>query len=193
VAYSALLERAALSTLPIPKRDVAAAAHGTAGRSAVVRAILQDDVRRAWIRERLHVGGVSARAVQAFQATYAETRARLVQVSEPVPWLGDRDQGYALEANAPPEVFSLTRRAHVNTPDGVVTVTPLEDTLPLGAVPPEVARTSIVAALRTFAQADAYRRWLAIAEAPLLDTAICARDELPATGEVDLSPYTSRS
>jgi hypothetical protein len=157
-----------------------------------VRAILQDDVRRAWIRERLRVGGVSPSAVQAFQATYAETRARLVKVSEPVPWLGGRARGYALEANAPRELFSLTRPGRVATPDGVLTVTPLEDTLPLGAVPPEVARTSIVAALRTFAQADAYRRWLATNEAPLLEKALCARDDLPPPGEVDLSLYMSR-
>jgi hypothetical protein len=192
VAYSALLERAALATLPIPTAVVAAAARGTRARTASVRAILQDDVRRAWIRERLTVGGVSQSAVIAFQQTYAETRARLVDVSDPVAWLGGLTRGYALEANAPPEIFSLAGRARLHTPDGLLTVTPLEETLPLGALPPELARTSIVAALRGFAQADAYRRWLARAEAPLLAEAVCARDDLPAQGEVDLTPYVSR-
>jgi hypothetical protein len=192
VAYSALLERAALASLPIPTSVVAAAARGTRGRTAAVRAILQDDVRRAWIRERLSVGGVSRTAVAAFQATYAETRARLVRVSEPVSWLGGRTRGYALEATAPPELFSLARPGLLHTPDGLLTVTPLEDTLPLGALPPELARPSIVAALHAFAQADAYRRWLARAEGPLIDDAVCARDDLPFQGEVDLAPYVPR-
>jgi hypothetical protein len=192
VAYSALLERAALAALPIPEAVVAAAARGTRGRTATVRAILQDDVRRAWIRERLTVGGFSPAAVTAFQQTYAETRARLVEVSEPVSWLGARKRGYALEATAPPEVFSLRRPARLHTPDGVLAVTPLEGTVPLGALPPALVRPSIVAALRAFAQADAYRRWLVRAEAPLLAEAICARDDLPLQGEVDLTPYVAR-
>jgi len=192
VAYSALLERAALAALPIPEAVVAAAARGTRGRTATVRAILQDDVRRAWIRERLTVGGFSPAAVTAFQKTYAETRARLVQVSEPVSWLGARKRGYALEATAPPELFSLRHRARLHTPDGVLTVTPLEGTVPLGALPPALVRPSIVAALRAFAQADAYRRWLVRAETPLLAEAICARDDLPLQGEVDLAPYVAR-
>ncbi len=193
VAYSALLERAALAALPIPKANVAAAARGVAGRPAPVRAILQDDVRRAWIRERLKVGGASRSSVAAFQQTYADTAARLVETSEPVPWLGDRKRGYALEASAPPEVLRIQGPGRLHTPDGPIKVTPLEDALPLGALPPELARPSIVAALRSFAQADAYRRWLVRTETPLLDEAICLRDELPQPGEVDLAPYVTRS
>jgi hypothetical protein len=192
VAYSALLERAALAALPIPKDVVAAAARGGQGRPAAVRAILQDDVRRAWIRERLTVGGVSATAVLAFHRTYAGTRARLVQVSEPVSWLGGRRLGYALEPTAPPQVFTLAGPRLVPTPDGFRRVEPLEDTMPLGALPTSEVRTSIVAALRAFAQAEAYRRWLTRAEVPLLAGATCARDELPQQGEVDLSPYITR-
>ena len=193
VAYSALLERAALATLPIPDAVVAAAARSARGRPAAVRAILQDDVRRTWIRERLTVGGVSAVAIDRFQQTYAETDARLVEVSQAVPWLGDRKRGYALEATAPPELFALSRPGRVATADGFVTVTPLEGTVPLGTLPPELAKPSIVAALRSFAQAEAYRRWLVRIEAPLLAEAICARDDLPQQGEVDLAPYVTRS
>lgn len=193
VAYSALLERAALAALPIPRTDVAAASRGAAGRPPVVRAILQDDVRRAWIRERLKVAGASAAAVAAFQHTYADTSARLVEVSEPVSWLGGRKRGYALQATAPPEVFRLHRPAQLHTPDGPLQVSPLADALPLGVLPPELARPSILAALRSFAQADAYRRWLVKVETPLLDSALCLRDRLPQPGEVDLSPYVSRS
>jgi hypothetical protein len=192
LSYSALLERAALAALPIPDAVVAAAARGTRGRTATVRAILQDDVRRAWIRERLTVGGFSPAAVAAFQATYAESRARRVEVSEPVSWLGDRKRGYALEATAPPELFALRRRGRLHTPDGLLTVTPLGGTIALGALQPPLVRPSIVAALRAFAQADAYRRWLVRAEAPLLGEAICARDDLPLQGEVDLAPYLAR-
>ncbi len=193
VAYSALLERAALARLPIPNAAVAAATRAAARRPASVRAILQDDVRRTWIRERLTVGGVSAVAIARFQQTYAETRARLVEVSQAVPWLGDRKRGYALEANAPRELFALSRPGRVATADGIVKVTPLEETVSLGSLPPELARTSMVAALRSFAQADSYRRWLVGVEAPLLDEAVCAHDDLPQQGEVDLAPYVARS
>ncbi len=193
VAYSALLERAALATLPIPKSVVVAAARGGQGRPAAVRAILQDDVRRAWIRERLTVGGVSPAAVGAFHQTYAGTLARLVQVSEPVSWLGGLRRGYALEPTAPPQVFSLAGARRVPTPDGFVRIEPLEGTFLLGALTISEARASIVAALRSFAQADSYRLWLTRVEAPLLADATCVRDELPQQGEVDLTPYIGRA
>jgi hypothetical protein len=109
-----------------------------------------------------------------------------------VSWLGGRTRGYALEATAPAEVFALGRAGRLHTPDGVLTVTPLEPALPLGVLPAALARPAIVTALRTFAQADAYRRWLMRAEGPLLAEAVCARDHLPLQGEVDLAPYVSR-
>jgi hypothetical protein len=41
--------------------------------------------------------------------------------------------------------------------------------------------------LGRFAKDDVYQRWLRTREAALLGDAVCARDDLPAPGDVDLT------
>ena len=43
--------------------------------------------------------------------------------------------------------------------------------------------------LDRFARDDVYQPWLRAQETALLGTAVCARDELPATGDVDLTAW----
>jgi len=68
-------------------------------------------------------------------------------------------------------------------------VRPLGDAVPLGSLPLAEARPAIAAALRTFAQRDAYERWSEQRQRALLDRTICARDDLPQPATIDLSTY----
>jgi hypothetical protein len=43
--------------------------------------------------------------------------------------------------------------------------------------------------LGRFAKQDVYARWLRAREAGLLTAAVCARDDVPVTGEVDLASW----
>ena len=123
-----------------------------------VRAFLADELRRDTVATRFVVAKPSAAAVSAFYQTYASFTARLVEVPEPVGWLGERRRGYALETFAPYPVFTLGRAGKVQTAAGRVLVKPLGASLPLGALPLTDARPTIEAALRSPAAASSARR-----------------------------------
>ncbi|MER3408823.1 MAG: hypothetical protein C4306_01665 [Thermoleophilia bacterium] len=68
-------------------------------------------------------------------------------------------------------------------------LTPLEDALPLSAVPLPVARPAIRAALVSFARRQALEAWSTAAQERALARIACQRDDLPAVSTVDLSAY----
>jgi hypothetical protein len=171
-------------------RYLAALARAHANRG-LARAALAAELRRDAIEAGLPVAPVGSAAVSAFSDAYAATDARLVTTKTPVPWLGGRTRGVALAGFAPARVLTLPvgRSATVQTVSGPVSVQPADDTLPLGAVPPSLARPAIVAALTKLAEDDAYQSWLLGKERNMVAVATCAGDDVPAPLPVDLESY----
>ena len=209
-AYSALFERFVESDqTPIPTKSVldaekavirqsfggSRAAYVAALRDAhanvsVARGVLGDELRRAQVQRTLPAGFPSAEQVQTFYESYPDLQVRLVQAKKPLPsWLGPAAKGFAISEVAPPSVFDLTKASSVRTSEGTFTVTPLDDPLPLGAVPLGKATPAIRAALKSFNRGEAYERWTVGKQRAALNTAICARDDLPQPSAVDLTSY----
>ncbi len=116
---------------------------------------------------------------------------RLVSAKPAPQWLGGKARGLALSEVAPDRVFSLTtgRAEVVRTSDGAFTVRTLGDALPLGAVPLGQVKPAITAALQAFARGAAFERWTVAKQRSALNDALCARDDLPQPGAVDLASY----
>src|SRR5262249_15602394 len=102
-----------------------------------------------------------------------------------------RTQGFAVAPAAPADLFDLPIAVDSTlvTADGIFTVHPLENSLPLGAIPLETARFGIGNALRAFARGELFDRWETARQALGLSRLICLRDELPSIGSVPLSSY----
>ena len=90
-----------------------------------------------------------------------------------------------------PKLFDLGtgQSSSVLTSQGSYTVKALKDPLPLGAVPLGQARPAILSALRTFASGVAFEHWTVAKQRAALNTATCARDDLPQPAAVDLVQY----
>jgi hypothetical protein len=208
-AYSALFERFVESDqTPIPTKSVldaeravirqsfggSRAAYVAALREAhanvsVARGVLGDELRRAQVQRTLPSAAIGPDAVQTFYESYPDLQVRLVQ-SRPVPsWLGTQAKGYAIAEVAPPSVFGLKKSSPVRTSEGTFTIKPLDDPLPLGAVPLGKATPAIKAALKSFNRGEAYERWTIGKQRAALNTAICAKDDLPQPSAVDLTSY----
>jgi hypothetical protein len=112
-------------------------------------------------------------------------------VNLPAPWLGNKKEGFALSSLAPEALFNLPsgRAATLQTPLGAFKITPLGATEPLGALPLESVRGAVADTLRSFKLGEAYERWTGGQQARMLRVSICARDDLPAPGSVDLSTF----
>lgn len=155
---------------------------------ATARGILGDELRRITLEAKLPAGTPAGTEISTFYQSYPDLLVRRVQMKKPSPWLGGRTRGLLLSAIAPQALFKGGART-VWTPTGSVAVTPLGAALPLGAVPLDQARPSIVAALEGFARGEAYERWSEGVQQRALNTAICAHDDLPQPGAVELSTY----
>jgi hypothetical protein len=158
------------------------------------RALLLDEVRRDVVRARFRPAAPGAAAISEFHRTYANLQVRLVEVPRPVPWLGGRTRGLAVETFAPARVFALQRAGRVRTIHGLIQVKPLGDTVYLGTVPLAEARRGIETSLGRFARVAAYESWLAKAQERALDQAICAGDRLPTPAALtldDLLPFVT--
>lgn len=158
------------------------------------RGLLLDELRREAVRARFRAPAAGGAAIAEFHATYGNLRARLVETARPVDWLGGRTRGLAIETFAPTRIFALAGPRRVRTIHGLIRVTPLEDTLLLGAVPLADARAAIASSLNRFARVAAYENWLAKAQAAALTEAICAGDRLPAPAALtlgDLLPFVT--
>lgn len=210
-AYSALFERLVESDQsPVPTSAVLAAERGVilqsfgGSRAAyvnalqqanasvpVARGILGDQLRRAQVQATLPGGTPTAAEIQTFYQSYPDLSVRLVS-SKPQPsWLGTRKQGFAISQVAPDRIFTLPRdkAAVLRTSEGSFRIKPLDDALPLGAVPLKKATPAIAAALREFQRGDAFENWTVAKQRYVLNTAICARDDLPQPSAVDLTSY----
>jgi len=210
-AATALLQRAVLrSEEPVDPQTVLAAERAIVrdrfGRSPVryraalaaarltvadARSIIADRLARDRVEERFRPRPATSSQVTAFLATYAATRVRLVSVAPEAPWLGDVSRGFAVETIAPAEVFTLpqTRSSSIDTADGRFAVRPLGPPVPLLGLPAADAQEVARRVLGRFARDDVYERWLNREEGELLTTAVCARDALPAKGDVDLTAW----
>jgi hypothetical protein len=210
-AATALLQRAVLrSEEPVDPQTVLAAERAIVrdrfGRSPVryraalaaarltvadARSIIADRLARDRVEERFRPRPATSSQVTAFLATYAATRVRLVSVAPEAPWLGDVSRGFAVETIAPAEVFTLpqTRSSSIDTADGRFAVRPLGPPVPLLGLPAADAQEIARRVLGRFARDDVYERWLNREEGELLTTAVCARDALPAKGDVDLTAW----
>jgi hypothetical protein len=169
-------------------RAALAAAHVTL---ADARAIVADRLARGLVQERFRPRAPSAAQIAAFISTYAATNVRLVSVEPEAPWLGDAVRGFAVQTIAPDQVFALSAgvRAQIDTVDGRFAVRPLGPSLPLHALPPARARDVAKAVLGRFAKDAVYQQWLRAQENDLLAKAVCARDDLPVAGDVDLTAW----
>ena len=157
----------------------------------VARAAVADELLRAQIEGSLAVPAPTEPAVQLFYSTYPDVLIRPFRVQPAAPWLGNRTSGFALAAAAPAAVFRL--RAAVASPFttglGSYTVTPLGESLPLGAVPYVDARGAIRTALVSFARTQAYEDGARKRAESALNRTICLRDDLPNPALVSVSTY----
>lgn len=155
------------------------------------RGVIADELRRALIQRRMSIGNPSGDDVQAYYDTYANANARLVETKVPVPWLGGRKSGYALESNAPRQLFSMPggRWIAVRTMLGTFQVRAGQPASPLGAMPLEVARPAVVNALKSLARDQRYESWLLARERGYAEIAVCRRDDQPTPGVVPLTDY----
>jgi len=170
-------------------RAALAKAHATV---AAARGVIADELRRVKIESGFHTGGVSAADVREFYASYAQSLVRLVETKARAPWLGNRTRGYALADTAPPQLFSLPQGGKwkaVRTMRGTFQVKALDDAVPLGALPLDVARQPVVDALHELDRSDRYESWLMARERQLDDQAVCRRDVQPDPSFVDLTDY----
>jgi len=210
-AYSALYERAVESgRVPVPGQAVLAAERAVitqefrGSRSAylsalkqahasvdIARGVLGDQLRRAKLEATLTASNPSSAEVKTFYDSYPDLLVRMVQAKPAPGWLGGKPKGLALDEVAPIGVFDVATGTSVvvRTSDGSFTVKALADALPLGAVPLGQAKPTIAAALRAFARGAAFEQWSVAQQRAALNTAICARDELPQPAAVDLTSY----
>jgi hypothetical protein len=163
-------------------------AHAT---PAAARGVISDELRRALIEERMKVPSPSRAAVQAYYETYAETETRLVESKKPAPWLGGHKRGFALESNAPPQLFTVPdgRWVTIQTMRGPFKVRAREPALPLGAVPFDLASSAVARALKALARDERYENWLLARERGYAEVALCRNDDQPTPGLVPLTDY----
>ena len=158
---------------------------------AVARGILGDELRQAEISATLHAPAPSAAELQTFYMSYPSLPVRLVQAKPAPQWLGGKPQGYAISEVAPDRLFALEtgKKAVVRTSEGVYAVKALGDALPLGAIPFGRAKPAIAAALGAFARGLAFESWTVARQHGALNTAICAKDDLPQPAAIDLTQF----
>jgi hypothetical protein len=210
-AYSALYQRLIESeSAPVSSRQVLAAERAVIAQAfkgsraayvaglrkvhasvTIARGILGDQLRRAQVAATLSARAPSASDVQVFYDSYPELLVRQVKASPAPTWLDRKPQGLALSEVAPNWLFDIKtgRGGRVRTSEGVFTVKALNDALPLGAVPLGQATPAIKAALRSFARGAEYERWSVGRQRFGLNSAICARDDMPQPAAVDLTAY----
>jgi hypothetical protein len=138
------------------------------------------------VRTRFVVTAPGSAAIESFYRAYSAFRARSVQTSEPVGWLGERRRGYAIETFAPRTIFGLRRARTMPTATGTLRVKPLGETVPLGSLPLLEVRSAIDTALRRQLRADKYDDWLVAQAKAALERATCAGDDLPQAAAIDV-------
>jgi hypothetical protein len=157
----------------------------------VARAAIADELIREQAESAIPVAAPIEAQIQGFYAAYPDVLARPFEVTPAAPWLGNRTSGFALAVAAPGALFRLpsTVASPFTTGLGSYTVTPLDEPLPVGAVPYESARPAIRTALRSFARRQAYEDATRKRAEAALNRTICLRDDLPSPAVVAVSTY----
>lgn len=165
-----------------------AKAHATLN---VARAVIADELLRAKAEAATKATPPTGAQIAAFYQSYPEALVRAVRAKPAPRWLGNRRQGFALAAASPETLFRLPAgiEATLATSSGSYAVTPLDEPLPLGALPLELARPAIRAALIAFARSDAYDRAARKRQEQALNRTVCLRDDLPSVGVVPAAAY----
>jgi hypothetical protein len=153
------------------------------------RTIITDRLARDSAAARFRPQPPPARHVRDFLTTYATQPVRLVQTTRPAPWLDGKSRGWVVSSLGPAEVFELTEKANIDTPDGPFEVTPLGPVLPLAMLDPLQAQLAARGVLDRLAHADLYNSWLRNEEAKQLAGAICLGDNMPTPGPTDLAAF----
>jgi hypothetical protein len=157
---------------------------------AVARGVIADGLRRAEIASELAVPTPTETQVQMFYDSYPATPVRRVTVTPAPSWL-PASAGFVLFPPGPAQLLGMRTgvRSSLVTGEGSFEATAVEPSLPLGAVPFELARSAVRVALRSFARADAFEAWTVGAQQRALNRTSCLRDALPTVGSVDLWAY----
>jgi hypothetical protein len=157
----------------------------------VARAAIADELLRAQVEATIAVPTPTEAQVQQFYAMYPDMLVRQFRVRPAAPWLGSRTAGFALAIAAPTALFRLPSEIASPFTSGLgsYTVTPLDQPLPLGAVPLQSVRAAIRRALVSFARVQAYDNAFGRRAAAALNRTICLRDDLPSPAVVSVSTY----
>ena len=157
----------------------------------VAREAIADELIRAQAEASIAVAPPTEAQIAGFYAAYPDVLARPFKVTPAAPWLGNRGSGFALDVAVPSALFKLPAAvaSPFTTGLGSYTVTPLDDPVPLGAVPYTDAHPAIAAALRSFARHQAYEEAARKRAESALNRTICLRDDLPSPAAVSVSTY----
>jgi hypothetical protein len=158
---------------------------------SIARGVIADELRHAEIEATLPARRPNGAEIAAFYAAYPDLLARRVRAAPAPWWLGGEKEGIALSSLAPARVFKLAtgRAATVRDMDGRYRVTTLGQPMHLGALPLSRARPAISAALTAFARGAAFERWTVARQTGAFARITCVRDDLPASGAVELSTF----
>jgi hypothetical protein len=166
------------------------------GSVTIARGVLADELRRLELSKTMRARRASSSEVSTFYYSYPDLTVRSIEAKpakrKPAPWwLGSRTEGLAIIGLAPERVFSLPEgvKTKVVALDGTYEVTARGEAQPLGAVPLELARASISAALRAFTRRAAFEQWSLGRQNYFLAQTICRKDDVPEPGSVRLTSY----
>jgi hypothetical protein len=154
---------------------------------ADARAIITDRLARDLQQSKFRPQPPPGSQVRDFLSTYAGQPARLVETTQPAPWLDGERRGWVVSSLGPAQVFRLAGTANIDTADGQFQVTPLGPAMPLALLDPVQAQSAAKRALDRFAHADVYDSWLRDQEQIQLAGALCLGDNMPAPGATDLA------
>jgi hypothetical protein len=210
-AFTALFSRALESeranvssadVLALERRIVALRFHGSTAAylaalarlhatRTVARGVLGDVLRGSRIASGLRVPSPTPAQIALFVLSYPYVSVRLVRTDAPASWLAGRTRGYALSPPAPAQVLGtpLGVPIRVLDPAGPLTVTALEQPLPLEALAPAAAAGAARSALLAYARADALAAWSLAQQQSALNRTTCLADDLPDPGTVDLASF----
>jgi hypothetical protein len=157
----------------------------------IARGAIEDEIRRAEIERTLQVAPPREAELLEFYRLYADLLVRRIKADPAPHWLGGRKEGFVLAAAAPSALFRLTTGVEATLASGLATyeITPLDQPLPLGAVPYADVRPAIRTALVEFARARAYDDGSRMRQQRAQGSAICAADDFPDVNVVSITDY----
>jgi hypothetical protein len=168
-----------------------AALRRAGANQALAREVIADELRQQRMGRRFRAPNPTGEQITEYHANFSDSPARMVEVKPRPWWLGRRNKGLAIAPLAPPQIFSLRagKKAKIRTADGVYQVRAVDDTMPLGAFPVGIARSSVAEALREISRRQLFERWFTRPLSDRLDNLRCADDQLPAVAVVDMTTF----